>query len=240
MQTTWSDAFVLSLQNIWVKIVSYFPQILGAVLVFIAGLLISATLGKFAKKLFKMTKLDVMNDKLGLKDELRGLGMKFEFSDLIGWVVKWFFIIITLIAVVDVLQIPQVTRFLEDVALYIPNVVVAIIILSIGLVAGKLISDISDKALRSSYFPDTSARFLASATKWSIVIFALMASLVQMGVAANLIQILFTGVVIMFALAGGLAFGLGGRDKAARIISRFEDDLKKSHEAKEDANRRSE
>jgi hypothetical protein len=150
------------------------------------------------------------------------LGTQFKVSTLIGWVVKWFFIVVTLLAVVNILNIPQVSSFLDQVLLYIPNVVVAIIILALGLIAGNFFYNVVNRAATASHMSAAAVSGLAALAKWAIVIFALMAALVQLGIAAGLIQILFTGFVAMLALAGGLAFGLGGRDKAARWLDKID------------------
>ena len=71
----------------------------------------------------------------------------------------------------------------------------------------------------------TSSQFLAGLSRWAIVVFSFMAALVQLGIAQELIQVLFTGFVAMIALAGGLAFGLGGREYASRILNQLSKDL---------------
>jgi hypothetical protein len=123
------------------------------------------------------------------------------------------------------LGIPQITEFLNEVARYIPNVIVAVVILAIGLVIGNFIENVVVSAVSASRIPTSSAGFLGGVAKWSIVVFALLAALVQLGVATSLVQILFTGLVAMIALAGGLALGLGGREKAAKWLDRLEQEM---------------
>lgn len=149
------------------------------------------------------------------------MNIEVSFSGLIGWVVKWFFIIVTLVAVVDILGINQITSFFEEVLLYLPNVVAAIFILAIGIVLGKFVSDLVAKAVSASNMQANLRAMLAPTAKWAIFTFSLMAALVQLGIAPDLIRILFTGVVGMLALAGGLAFGLGGREEAAKLLRTF-------------------
>jgi small-conductance mechanosensitive channel len=139
----------------------------------------------------------------------------------VGKIVKWFFIIATLIAVADVLKIPQITQFLERVVLYIPNVLVAVVILAIGIIVAGLAYDAIKKGTETFRMTSETARILSSVAKWSIIVFTVMAALVQLGVASDMIRILFTGVVIMVSLAGGLAFGLGGKTKAEEMINRI-------------------
>ncbi|MFP4514651.1 MAG: mechanosensitive ion channel family protein [Parcubacteria group bacterium] len=220
-----SESFLLSMQSLWNNFLGFVPALIGAILVLIFGLIVSALLGKFAKKLVKLTRLDVMSEKVGLKQEMANVGIKTSFAAIIGWTVKWFFYIATFIAVVDILNISQLTVFLEKLAMYLPSVIVAIIILAVGLVVAKVLKKISVQALENMSVSHKIANFLGSLAKWAIFVFAFMAALVQLGVATNLIQILFTAFVFMIALAGGLAFGLGGRGHAGKVLNWIEKEL---------------
>lgn len=217
----WGDIIITSLNNLWVSVIDFTPRLLGGLIILIGGLIIASILGKLAKRLMDYVKIDSLAGKLGVMQEFERMGMQFTFAGLISWAVRWFFIIATLIAVIDVLQIPQVTGFLEAIAMYIPNVIVAIIILAIGFVAANFVYNVVERALAASKIAATAARGLGSIARWAIIIFAFMAALVQLGIAAQLIQILFTGLVAMLALAGGLAFGLGGKERAARWLDKI-------------------
>lgn len=225
--STWSEVLVTSLQNLWIRLINYIPQIIGALVVLIIGLFVASALGGLAKKILGFTQVDKLIQKTGVIGKFDKAGLKFSFAGLVGWVVKWFFIIVVLITVVDILRWDRVTEFLQEVALYLPNVVVAIIILVIGLVIGQLIYEVVEKSVKASRLAHSAAKPLAALAKWSIVIFALMAALVQLGVAASLIQILFTGLVAMLALAGGLAFGLGGKEKAKEWLDKISSEVSK-------------
>ena len=215
----WGEAVMASLQNVWNQLLNGLPTFVAALVVLLAGILIASFLGKLAKKLVEYAQVDSLVGKTGVQDQL---GTRVSVSDLIGWIVKWFFIIATLLAVVNILNIEQVTSFLEQVLLYIPNVVAAVIILALGLIAGNFFHDVVERTTHASGMSEASVSALSAIAKWSIVVFALLAALVQLGIAANLIQILFTGFVAMLALAGGLAFGLGGKDKASKWLEKID------------------
>jgi hypothetical protein len=220
-----TESFLLSLDSLWVKVLGFAPAFVGALIVLIVGLIIASMLGRFAKKIVQMTKIDNISESIGLKQEIEKMGVKLNFSILIGWVVKWFFFIATFIAVVDILNITQLTLFLEKLVLYLPNVIVAIIILAVGLIVGKIVNNGARNALRSSSVTESISAFLGSLAKWAIFIFAFMAALVQLGIAASLIQILFTGFVLMLSVAGGLAFGLGCRAHASKVLDWVEREI---------------
>lgn len=215
---SWNDAVVASLQNVWTKIISYVPEILGALVILIVGLIVASLLGKLVKKLVHYTHVDKAIARVGVTQKFEDIGVHFSVSAIVGWIVKWFFIVVTLIAVVDILHLEQVNLFLQDVALYIPNVIVAVVILVIGLIIGQFTYQVIEKSTKASHLTAASGHVLAMLGKWAIIIFSLMAGLSQLHIATQLIEILFTGLVAMLALAFGLAFGLGGRDKATKFL----------------------
>jgi hypothetical protein len=217
------DSFVGALEELWARIVDYAPTFFGALVVLIIGIIISILLGKLARKLVVLSRIDRFYKRIDAKSELWGLDI--NFASLAEWFVKWFFYIVTLVTVVDILNIPQLNVFLERLVLYLPNVLIAIIIIVLGFIAGKLVRNIVEGSLRGFRVREDFALFLGRLSKWSILLFALMAALVQLGIAANLVQILFTGLVFMVAIAGGLAFGLGGRDHASRALDSLEDSM---------------
>jgi len=223
---TWQDAVSTSLQGLWIKFINFIPQVLAALVVLIVGLIIAGALGQLAKKLIGYLNIDQVLQRFGIKQQLEKIGMTFTFGDLIGWIVKWFLIIAVWIAVLQVLNLDQVGNLLERLVLYLPNVVTAIIILAIGLVGGQFLYQVVEKAVVASTISNSSASTLAALAKWAVVIFAFLAGLTQLGIASRLIEILFTGFVAMLALAGGLAFGLGGRDKASQWLEALEQETK--------------
>lgn len=215
--TTWNEAFL----NLWYRVVSFLPQLGAGLLVLIIGLVIASVLSKLAYKLICYIRIDVLFSRIPLVQRLNTQGIMINLPDIVAQVVKWFFIIITIMAVSDILGLQKINDFLESILLYLPNVIVAVIIFGIGFVVGQLIADIIRKsALASKLYPNI-ANILALGAEWSIIVFSLMAGLIQLGVAASLIQILFTGIMATFALGFGLAFGLGGKERAARFLEEF-------------------
>lgn len=216
----WNEAVVASLQNLWAKIVAFVPEILGALLVLILGLILAHALSKLAHKLIEFTKIDDLIKKIDATKKLKQAGVKLSFAALIAWIVKWFIIVVTLIAVVDILNLQEVASFLQQVAEYLPKVIVAVVILAIGLVVGQFAYDVIEKSAKTAHITKHTADSLAGLAKWAIVIFTLMTSLIQLGVATSLIEILFTGLIAGFALAFGLSFGLGGKEHAAKWLDK--------------------
>lgn len=212
-----------ALQTIWLSVIGFLPTFLAALIVFIAGWLIAVFLGKLAGRLVKAAKLDNLLAKLGLEKTLAKAKLKLDSGKFFEELVKWFFIIVFLMAATDILGLTQVTLFLNTIILYLPNVIVAAVI----LLAAAIISNFMYKVVKAS----ANAAGLASAsavgtiTRWAIIVFGLIIALSQLGIAANLMQTLWIGIVAMLAIAGGLAFGLGGKDLAAKTLEKIKQDL---------------
>jgi hypothetical protein len=215
----------VSFQNVWAKFINVIPEIVIAILVFLVGVLIAIAIGEIVRKLVSYTQIDKFADKIGITKKFEEIDFNFTISGLVGWLVKWFLVIVFLIASSEILGLDQISVFLRQVALYLPNVIVAVIVLAIGIAVSMFVYDIVLRSVAASKFPSASANALALISKWAIIIFSALIALSQLKIAESLIQILFTGIVIALSLAFGLAFGLGGKEKAARILDKIEKDL---------------
>ncbi len=213
--------YTQSFFNFWNEILKFIPKLIGAVIIFLIGWLISFVLEKVALKLFQVIRVDDLAKKTETNKALERIGVKAPASVILSKIVFWFFLIITLSAVIEVLNISQLSTLANNIVLYIPNLFVAVVILVLGLIGGKILYDVIKSAILASKIPDAAAKGVASVARWFVVIFAFMAALVQMKISPSLIQILFAGFVLMMAIAGGLAFGLGGRDKVKQWIDKL-------------------
>ena len=211
-----SEVVTNSLINLWNSVIGFAPELIGAFVILILGIIIAPIFGRIVKRLVKLTKIDTLSEKTGLSNTFENLGLRFTFSDVIGKLVKWFFLIAFLIAAMDVLNWASVTDFLKEIMLYIPNVIVAIIILAVGLIAGQFVKKAVITGLKTTG-SIKNPELLGNIARWSLVVFATLAALLQLGIAERLIEILFAGVIITLALA----FGLGGKEKAAKFLDRF-------------------
>jgi len=209
--------------DLWASLILFLPSFLGAVIVLIIGLFVASGLGRLVMKISDILHLDELATKLEVKRTFEQAGVRLHIGKLLGWIVKWFFIAMFLIASADILRWTEVTGFLRDVVLYLPNVIIAVVILLVGVILANFVRNIVQTAVEAAKL--SSGAFLAGVSKWAILLFSFMAALVQLGIAQNLIQVLFTGLVAMLALAGGLAFGLGGREHATRFLNRLRQDI---------------
>ena len=209
--------------DLWAGIVLFVPKLVFALIVFLLGLILASILNKVVIRIVEVFHIDELIKKLELDVLFHRAGLKLDIGKALGWLVKWFVIIFALIAAADALQWDQVTEFLGTIVAYIPNVLISVIILLVGMLLANFVQEVIKSALEAAKMHI--ACFLAGLARWAIIVFSFMAALVQLGIAQSLIQVLFTGFVAMIALAGGLAFGLGGREYASRILSQLSNDL---------------
>ena len=219
---SWSNVIVNSLQVTWNAVAAFVPLFLGAVIVFIIGWLIAVSLGKLVEHVVRSLKIDSLLESLEVHKAMDRAGMKLDSGAFIGGLVKWFLIVVALLAAVNILNLSEVSAFLRDVLLYIPNVFVAAIILLIAI----LVAHTAERAVRGSV---EAAGFKGSSVgvvvRWAIWIFAVVTALLQLGIAADLIRIIIMGFVAAISVAVGLAFGLGGKDHASAFIEKMKRDM---------------
>jgi hypothetical protein len=213
-------------QDVWSSIALYLPRIGSALLVLVIGWIAASLLAGLIRRLLGLTKIDESIERTTAVSQLERGGMKIRISNILASIVKWFVLIVTFISVSEILGIQQLTQFLRDVALYIPNVLIAIIILAVGFIVGGFMQKVVRQAIGATRLASASADLLGGIARWAIIVFAFLAALIQLQIATSLIQILFTGFVAMVSLAAAIAFGLGGRDQAAHWLERLDSEIR--------------
>ncbi|MFA6339236.1 MAG: hypothetical protein WCW87_04260 [Candidatus Paceibacterota bacterium] len=214
---TWSDVFVQSLQNVWLGVANILPNLLIAVIIFSIGWLVGNVLEKVIEQLFKTLKVDSALRQAGVDDVTSKAGVSLNSGLFVGALIRWFVIIVFLVASFDVLGLSQVNDFLKNVVLgYLPNVIVSVLILLVAAVIADAMQKVVSASAKAANV--RKANLLGNVAKWSIWAFAILAALFQLGIAAAFVQTIFTGIIIALSLAIGLAFGLGGQESAAHIL----------------------
>lgn len=224
---TWLDVLERSFQELVSGIISFIPNLLFAVVIFIVGWIVGAVIGRLIAQVIKSVRLDQALKSAGIDDVLARAGFSLDSGRFLGGLVKWFIIVLFLVASLEVLGLTQVNVFLQQVVLlYLPQVIVAVLILLVAAVVAEVVQNIVTGAAKAAGM--SSARFLGTVSRWAIWVFAALAALGQLGVATPFVQTLFTGIVVALSLAFGLSFGLGGQDAAARFVERLRNDISKS------------
>jgi hypothetical protein len=221
---TWGEVFTSSLQGLWLGFMNFVPNLILAIIIFIIGWAIGSVVSKALAQVINALKINKLFESVGFKDALAKGGFKLDFGVFLGEVAKWFIVVVFLMTSLELVGLNQVNNFLGNVVLgYLPQVFIAALILIIATVVSDAVRKVVSGS--ASAMGVRSARMAGSIAKWAIWTFAIIIALSELGIAPAFMQILFTGIVAMLAIAGGLAFGLGGKDAASRAIEKAKNAL---------------
>ncbi len=225
MVTNWLQLTGKALEDLLIGAINFLPAIIGALVVLIIGWVIAVVLAKATAEILRRLKFNKIFENSTWEKAFEKAEITVDPSSFIGAIVKWILVIVFLLVAVEILGLVQFAAFLQDVLEYLPNVLAAAAI----FVATVIIADISEKIIRASV---ESAKIgyghmAGLIVRCSIWTFAILAILIQLQVAPSLIEILLQGIVGLIVIAGGLAFGLGGKDIAAEILRDLKEKIKK-------------
>ena len=210
------EAFKASLAGALNTFLSAIPRIIGFVVVLIIGWIISSLLARGVEALLHAVKFNDLARRSGFASFVQKMGVKDDSSGVIASIVKWFVRLITLVVAFDTLGLPAVSNVLQQLLLWLPNLVVALVVLVIGGLAANGLSQLVRGATAQAGFSNPD--MLATIAKVAVWGFAIVVAVNQLGIATTLINTLLIGIVGAFSIAFGLAFGLGGRDRAAQLL----------------------
>ena len=216
MVLDWYEITVESVQDLVAGLINFIPALAGALIVFFIGWFVSVVVGRVVADVLKRLRFNQIFERGNWKEALAKADVKVDPSGFIGAIFKWVLTIVFLLAAVEILGLDQVAVFLQGVLAYLPNVIAAALI----FVVAVIIADIVEKVLRTAV-ESTQVGYghlVGVIVRWSIWVFAIIAILSQLGVAPVLLQTVFTGLVALVVLAGGIAFGLGGKEVAAEVL----------------------
>lgn len=203
-------------------LIAFLPNVIIAIVIFALGWVFGSVLGKTISHIITVTRIDNALHKAGMDALSQKAGVRISLAGFLGGIIKWLVIVAFTIASAEVLGLSQVTALLRDILLYIPQVIIAAIV----LVMAALIADFVARIVAHSVSATgIRAQFAASVARWAILIVGgIFPALTQLRIAQGLVEVLFTGFVFAISLAIGLSFGLGGRDAAARTIEKLKQD----------------
>lgn len=215
--------FLTTIQNSFTNavktVIAFIPQIIAAIVIIIIGLIVSGIFRSLLRKFFKKINFDGLLEKTGILSTMESGGVKIDPAEIIAWLVYWFILLIFIIAAVNSLQLPALTSVLNQIYAYIPQVISALLIFFIGIFIAQFIGNIVEDmgTLKQMGL----SGIISLSVRWLAILFTFLAALQELAIAPQLINILFGGIIVStFAgvgLAIGLAFGLGGRDTAAKV-----------------------
>ncbi|MFA6432856.1 MAG: hypothetical protein WCV82_03560 [Candidatus Paceibacterota bacterium] len=214
----WGDVFTQSLQGVWYGVANFVPSLVIALIIFAIGWVLASLVERLVESIIKALKIDAALRSAGLEEVVKRAGHNLNSGVFLGVLCRWFVIVVFLMASFDVLGLAQVNEFLRQIVSYLPQVIVSVLILMVAAVVANAMQKLVVASAKAGHLhvADLGGRV----TKWSIWIFAILTALYNLGVAPGMIQTVLTAVFAGGALAFGLAFGLGGKETAQRIIER--------------------
>lgn len=215
-----------SLTGAFATMFLWLPRIIGFIVILLIGWLVSGLIAKVIATGLRAIKLNDVVEKVGLSTSRMASGT--DAAGIVAAVVKWMIRFIVLLVAFDTLGLPAVSDVLRQFLLWLPNLIVAIVVLILAGLAARALGNIVRGMSAEAGFtnPDT----LANVAKSAVWVFAIVIAVNQIGIATTLVNTLFIGAVGAVSLASGLAFGLGGRDLAARTLDGWYDSAQESKE----------
>jgi hypothetical protein len=217
--TDWGTAIITSLTAALALFLAAIPKVIGFLVILLIGWIIAAALGKAVSAMLRAVKFNDLAQRAGLSGFVQKMGLQTDAAGFVALIAKWFVRMIVLVSAFDALGLPAVSQVLQQLLLWLPNLVVAIVALVIGGLAASALSRLVRGATAEAGLgnPD----LLASIARIAVWAFAIVVAVNQLGIATTLINTLFMAVVGAVAVALGLAFGLGGRETAAQIVGKW-------------------
>jgi hypothetical protein len=208
------------------KITAFLPELIGAIIVFVAGWIIARLVRLGVVKLLTLVRFDKATEKTGVQGFLKKGEIVKAPSEIIGTLVYWFIMILVIIASLDALGLPIVSELLDKIFVYIPNVVAAIIVLILAVLVGNLLSAVVRTAASNAGLKH--AEGLGKMALYALIFFSGAIALIQLGIGEEIVTAAFGIALGATGLALALAFGLGGREMAAEYLRQWFEEKKKT------------
>jgi hypothetical protein len=199
----------------------FLPTILTSLFFIVVGLILSQIAFSLILSLITLLKLERILVKIKLATDKEISFWTIVFAQIVRWSVLTIFIV----TAIQVLGLSQLNTVLTGLIVVIPNILISIFILFAGVMIANLVTLYLQNRARATKL--TIMHFMAGISRWVILFFTIITILNQLGIAQELIHILFMGIVFALSLSFGLAFGLGGKETAAEILQEIKGELKK-------------
>ena len=211
------DIFVDSLNQFWLQLVNFVPKLLAVIVILFFGWLIAKLVRSAVKRVLVLTHFDQFAQKSGLEAFMNSGNVKLTLSGIISQVMYWLVIILFVITGANALELSAVASLLQQLAVYLPHIIVAILVVVFGTLLARFVNRLVFSWLHGIKFEHALA--VSTSTEYGIQLLAVFVALEQLGIGMQLIYSLFVIVFGAFFLALAIAFGLGGKDWAAKVIA---------------------
>ncbi|MBT9611788.1 MAG: hypothetical protein IV108_00810 [Burkholderiales bacterium] len=213
------DIFVASLTSFWTRLAAFIPQLLAALLLLFVGWIVAKLIRAAFNKFLSVIHFDQLAQKSGIESFLKYGELEVSLSKILAELVYWLVMLVVIILVSDSLGLSKVTELFHKVALYIPNIIIAIIVLVFGTLLARAINRVVFAYLKN--IGVEGALTISTLAEYAIQIFVVFVAMEQLNIGTQLLTTAFAIGFGAVSLALAIAFGLGGKDWAADVIDRL-------------------
>jgi hypothetical protein len=210
------DIIVSSLNTFWTQLASFVPQLIAALVLLFLGWLLAKLARTGVMRLLSMLKFDRVTEKSGLEAFMKHAELDLSVANLLGTLVYWLIILVMLVTVANSLGLQMVADLFNKVVLYIPNIIVAILVLVFGTILARFINRLVFAWLSNVEFDG--ALTVSTFSEYAMLVFVFFIAMEQLQIANELLTAAFIIAFGAVGLAFAIAFGLGAKDWAARLI----------------------
>lgn len=220
----WQTVLLEPAKTVLSQIGQFVVKGLVVVVILLIGWIIAKLIRAVVTKVLRAVKLDELSDRIELDSVLAKGGISLSLSELIGVICYWLALLVTIVVAVNAMGLGVAAELLNRVVLYIPNIIAAIFILILGMFTATVLSNIVNTAANNAGLAQ--AKLLGKIVEGVVIVFAVVLTLEQLGIAAKIVELCVTIILGSIGLGLALAFGLGCKDIAAKSISELIDSVK--------------
>lgn len=217
--TDWSEAVLTSLAGAMALFFAAIPKVIAFGVILVVGWFLAGLIARFVAAVLRRIRFDELAMKSGFGGFVQNVGVNTDAAGFLASVAKWFIRLIVLVVAFDALGLPAVSDVLRQLLLWLPNLAVGIVVLIIGGLLANAAFGLLRGATASAGFRHP--ELIGNIGRVAVWIFAIIVAVNQIGIAQTLVNTLFMGAVALVTIALGLAFGLGGRDLAAKLLNKW-------------------
>lgn len=212
-----------SFQGLWQGLLNVLPNIVLGIIILIVGWLVAIVVSSLVGKFIKVIRLDNVLASAGVKGFFQQAGIKLNIDKIFEEVVKWFILVAFFMSAARAFGLPEINNFLSQVLDYIPNVIIASVIMIAGVLIANFVADLAHGTAKAT--KAGSPHIVSTIVRYAVIVFTIMVALNQLKIGAEFLKSFFTAASFCLAGGVGLAFGLGGKDAAADLIAKVRKDI---------------
>ncbi len=220
LQTT----IVAPAEAMWARVLGFMPMLISVILILIVGWVLASIVQKVITRFLKLARLDTVSEKIGIANILSKGDINYTLSEIMGVLVYWLLMLVVLLMAVNALQLNVAATLLNQVILYVPNVIASVFILVLGIFFASIIANTVRTTAATAGI--TQARSLGQSTQVVIVVFTILEALKQLQIDTTIIEYVVIAILAALAFGVGLAIGLGCKEIAFKYVNQLIDSFR--------------